>query len=53
VEQRAVLVLREMEQLEYQEIADTLGLPVGTVRSRLFTARERFRVLWREMEEGV
>lgn len=52
-EQRAVLVLREMEQLDYQEIADTLAVPVGTVRSRLFTARERFRALWRELEEGV
>lgn len=52
-EQRAVLVLREMEQLDYQEIADTLGLPVGTVRSRLFTARERFRALWRGLEEGL
>lgn len=49
-EQRAVLVLREMEQLDYQEIAETLGLPVGTVRSRLHAARERFRGLWIAME---
>lgn len=47
---RAVLVLREMEQLDYEEIAETLGVPVGTVRSRLFTARERFRKAWSEME---
>lgn len=49
-EQRAVLILREMEQLDYQEIAETLGLPVGTVRSRLHSARERFRGMWTAME---
>lgn len=43
---RATLVLRELEGLEYEEIADALGVPVGTVRSRLSTARARFRELW-------
>jgi len=47
---RAALVLRELEGLDYVEIAETLGVPVGTVRSRLFTARERFRALWGETE---
>ena len=43
---RAALVLREMEGLDYDEIAATLGIPVGTVRSRLHTARAQFRALW-------
>ena len=40
-EQRAVIVLREIEQLTYQEIAETLEIPVGTVMSRLARAREQ------------
>jgi RNA polymerase sigma-70 factor (ECF subfamily) len=36
---RAVLVLREYEGLSYKEIADTLGIPIGTVMSRLNYAR--------------
>ena len=36
---REVLLLREFEQLSYAEIADLLGLPLNTVRSRLFRAR--------------
>lgn len=38
---RLVLVLREYEGLSYQEIADTLGIPIGTVMSRLNYARKR------------
>ena len=45
-ELRATLVLREMEQMSYEEVADVMRVPVGTVRSRLHTARERFRNLW-------
>jgi RNA polymerase sigma-70 factor (ECF subfamily) len=40
---RAVLVLREYEGLSYREIADTLGIPIGTVMSRLNYARKRLR----------
>ena len=40
---RAVLVLREYEGLSYQEIADTLDIPIGTVMSRLNYARGRLR----------
>jgi RNA polymerase sigma-70 factor (ECF subfamily) len=40
---RAVLVLREYEGLSYQEIADTLGIPMGTVMSRLNYARKLLR----------
>ena len=45
---RTTLVLREMEQLSYDEVAAVMQVPVGTVRSRLHTARERFRGLWLE-----
>ncbi|MBC7288937.1 MAG: sigma-70 family RNA polymerase sigma factor [Armatimonadetes bacterium] len=41
-----VLVLRELHSLSYREIAETLSIPVGTVRSRLHAAREMFRRLW-------
>lgn len=40
---RGVLVLREYEGLSYQEIADTLDIPVGTVMSRLNYARKLLR----------
>ena len=40
---RAVLVLREYEELSYQEIADTLNIPLGTVMSRLSYARKLLR----------
>ena len=39
-ELRAALTLRELEGLSYDDIADVLGCPVGTVRSRIFRARE-------------
>lgn len=40
---RTVLVLREFEELSYQDIADVLGISIGTVESRLFRARARFK----------
>lgn len=40
---RTVLVLREFEDLSYQEMADVLGISIGTVESRLFRARARFK----------
>ena len=40
-EQRAVFVLRAVEEMSYAEIAESLGLSPGTVMSRLFRARER------------
>jgi len=40
-EQRAVLVLRAVEEMSYAEIAEALGLSPGTVMSRLYRARER------------
>ncbi len=46
---RLVLILREMHDLSYDEIAAVLDIPVGTVRSRLFEARKRFARLWQDM----
>jgi RNA polymerase sigma-70 factor (ECF subfamily) len=40
-EYREVVVLREMDDCSYEEIADILEVPVGTVRSRLFRSRTR------------
>jgi RNA polymerase sigma-70 factor (ECF subfamily) len=40
---RRVIVLRELEGLSYEEIADVLGVPRGTVESRLHRAREELR----------
>lgn len=40
-EHRAVMVLREFQDLSYEEIADTLQIEVGTVMSRLFYARKK------------
>lgn len=40
VDIRAAILLREMEGMSYKEIALTLGCPVGTVRSRIYRARE-------------
>ena len=42
-EHRQVLILREMHQLTYDEIADTLSLDVGTVKSRISRGRKQLR----------
>jgi RNA polymerase sigma-70 factor (ECF subfamily) len=51
---RTVLVMREFDDLSYQEIADVLGISIGTVESRLFRARARFKekLLQRHPEFG-
>ena len=38
---REVLVLKEFEGLRYREIAEVIGIPIGTVMSRLYSARRR------------
>jgi len=40
---RSVIVLREVQGLPYDEIASTLGVPLGTLKARLHRARERLR----------
>ena len=47
-DQRAVFVLRVDQEMSYNEISETLHIPVGTVMSRLNRARERLRELLRE-----
>ncbi|MGD9790099.1 MAG: RNA polymerase sigma factor [Phycisphaerales bacterium] len=42
-EQRAILILRDGRDLDYEQIAETLGIAVGTVKSRLFRARVALR----------
>lgn len=43
LEQRTVWVLHEFQELPYQEIAQILNIPLGTVKSRISTARSRLR----------
>jgi RNA polymerase sigma-70 factor (ECF subfamily) len=53
-EHRTVLVLREMEECSYDNIADILDLPIGTVRSRLHRARLQLKdELRKVMQEEI
>ncbi|MGK7346456.1 MAG: RNA polymerase sigma factor [Candidatus Nitrospinota bacterium M3_3B_026] len=47
-EARAILVAREVQGLDYNEIAESFGLPLGTVKSRIKRAREKLREIWLE-----
>jgi len=49
-EHRTVLVLREFQEMEYEEIAKTVGCSMGTVMSRLFYARRKMAVLLAELK---
>ncbi|MBL9141628.1 MAG: sigma-70 family RNA polymerase sigma factor [Phycisphaerae bacterium] len=50
---RALLVLRDGQGLDYSDIAHVLGVPVGTVKSRLFRARAALRDAVGNMEGGA
>ena len=51
-ELRTAIVLRELEGLSYEEIAATMECPVGTVRSRIFRAREAIDARLRQVFDG-
>jgi RNA polymerase sigma factor (sigma-70 family) len=49
---REIVVLREFEDLSYQEISEIVGVPVGTVMSRLSRARAQLKALLIQNEDG-
>ena len=51
-EHRAVLVMKDMEGQKYEDMADVLGVPIGTIRSRLHRARLELREIL-EHDEGM
>lgn len=52
-EHRAVILMKEIEQMQYHEIAATLGCSIGTVMSRLFYARKKLQNLLRDVYENL
>jgi RNA polymerase sigma-70 factor (ECF subfamily) len=51
---RVVVTLADVEGLSYEEVAQAVGIPVGTVKSRLFRGRHQVQKhLWEEMREEV
>ena len=50
-EHREVLLMKDIEGMKYEEIAEVVGVPVGTVRSRLHRARLELRVLLGGLDE--
>ncbi len=47
---RAMIVLRELEGMEYADIAKIMNIPTGRVKWRIHTARLQFRALWSELQ---
>jgi RNA polymerase sigma-70 factor (ECF subfamily) len=52
-EHRAVILMREIDGMEYQEIADSLECSIGTVMSRLFYARKKMQSMLRDVYENL
>jgi RNA polymerase sigma-70 factor (ECF subfamily) len=52
-EHRAVILMKETEDMQYHEIAETLGCSIGTVMSRLFYARKKLQNLLRDVYENI
>lgn len=52
-EQRAVVLLIALEEMSYQEVANALGVAIGTVMSRLARGRERLRLMLDGKQPGV
>jgi RNA polymerase sigma-70 factor (ECF subfamily) len=52
-EHRAVILMKEIEDMQYHEIAEALGCSIGTVMSRLFYARKKLQALLKEVYENV
>ncbi|MDQ3197909.1 MAG: sigma-70 family RNA polymerase sigma factor [Chthoniobacterales bacterium] len=52
-EHRAVILMKEMEDMQYHEIAESLGCSIGTVMSRLFYARKKLQTSLRDVYENV
>jgi len=52
-EHRAVILMKEIEDMQYREIAESLGCSIGTVMSRLFYARKKLQDLLRDVYENV
>ena len=52
-EHRQVIVMRELEGMEYHEIADAIGCSIGTVMSRLFYARRKLQTMLRDVHEQL
>jgi RNA polymerase sigma-70 factor, ECF subfamily len=51
-EQRTLIVLRDLENLSYEDIQERTGLPAGTVKSRLHRARLALQERFRQLSEG-
>lgn len=52
-EHRAVILMREIDGLAYEEIAEALGCSLGTVMSRLFYARKKLQSMLKDLHENV
>src|SRR6266481_109174 len=52
-EHRAVILMKETEDMQYHEIAEALGCSIGTVMSRLFYARKKLQHLLRDLYENT